>query len=122
MDPEALGARGASLVAKLREKQVRARRVRWTAWGSGLSAAAAVTIVVAIRAQHTGTVGHSAPVDASTPVERVAALRSQASASCERKLYDECERNLDDAKALDPQGENDAHVQSLRDALRRAKR
>ncbi|MBV9948255.1 MAG: hypothetical protein JOZ69_15490 [Myxococcales bacterium] len=63
-----------------------------------------------------GTLPAPAPGPLPSPAarERAAALRATGSAACEAARWDECERRLDEAKALDPGGEDEARVRQWR--------
>jgi len=58
-----------------------------------------------------------------TPAEQqlAATLREQAFASCARKYFPECQEKLDQAKALDPSGEELVAIRRWREAIRDAK-
>lgn len=52
-----------------------------------------------------------------TPHERAEALRSEAIASCDAALWQACRRKLDEALAMDPDGEAQPRVQAARRAI-----
>jgi hypothetical protein len=78
-----------------------------------LALAAGVAIVVrpylALYDQHL-----TAPAPIDEQADRAAALRTKASDACGAKRWDECIEKLDEAKALDPRGDNDREPQALR--------
>ncbi len=55
-----------------------------------------------------------------TPRQRPVVLRSRAFAACNAEQWDECRELLDEAKALDPNGESDARVQKARTDIEEA--
>jgi DNA-directed RNA polymerase specialized sigma24 family protein len=55
-----------------------------------------------------------------TPKQTATLKRDAAFAACEREEWSTCATLLDDARALDPTGENDARVRVARDAVARA--
>ena len=55
---------------------------------------------------------------APTPLEVAKKTRRDALERCKAAAWDECERGLDAAQAVDPAGESDPEVRSARDALR----
>ena len=52
-----------------------------------------------------------------TPAERALAMRTEAFTKCEARAWDACERKLDDATALDPDGERTPEVLAARRAI-----
>jgi hypothetical protein len=55
-----------------------------------------------------------------TPKQTATLKRDAAFAACEREEWTKCASLLDEAKALDPAGENDARVRVAREAIARA--
>jgi hypothetical protein len=98
------------------------------AWGGSYGwiaavAAAAVVLLVLVRGQ-LGGVSHGAPdmdsgslVREPTAVERAAMRREEAYAACRTRAWTECQAKLDEARRLDPAGEEDPRVQVARHAL-----
>jgi hypothetical protein len=70
------------------------------------------------------TVGHGRDGGGGivTPGERAAKLRDEGLAACSSQLWEACEKRLDDAKQLDPEGEKDPRVVEARKAIVRARR
>jgi hypothetical protein len=58
------------------------------------------------------------PPSAPAPEERAAALREEALTACAKGYLRKCEQGLDEAKKLDPSGENDVRVQKARGSIR----
>jgi hypothetical protein len=56
------------------------------------------------------------PSATPTPEQRAAALRSEAYAACVAEKWDECGRKLEEAKVLDPAGDEDPQVTAARKA------
>jgi hypothetical protein len=54
------------------------------------------------------------PVDDSTPQHRAPSLRSEAASECDAQQWRECLKSLDDARAIDPEGDAAPRVQALR--------
>ena len=82
-----------------------------------LAAAAAAAVVVGAIAIPTANV-----VVSASPKEHADALRREATAACKARRYAECEKQLDEARALDPDGEQAADVKAQRELLQRAPR
>ena len=94
---------------------------RYAAYGSGV--AVLVLIVYAfwdrpenVAAPYPGPGQHE-----ESPRERAAALRAAASGSCAAAQWTVCLHRLDEARDLDPAGDSDPAVQTLRDEIRRAR-
>jgi hypothetical protein len=146
-DPKAVRARGAELAAKLgiavpdaaRAVEpasapvapvalappvdiARARRLRRGIWLAA-AAMAAVAVLVAIPAVVTMIAkgGEIRPdrweASAETNEMRAAVLRRDAVRACEEQRWVRCARELDEAKALDPAGEESADVKKARRAI-----
>jgi hypothetical protein len=146
-DPKAVRARGAELAAKLgiavpEEARAvgaaiapvaavvlahpvdiaRARRLRRGMW---LAAAAivAVAVLVAVPAVVTTIAKRDVirpdrvEASAETNEMRAAVLRRDAVRACDEERWVRCERELDEAKALDPAGEASAEVKKARRAI-----
>ncbi len=61
--------------------------------------------------------------DKSSPRQRetrAAAARTEAQAACARDAFDECEARLDEARGLDPAGEDKPEIASLRQRISKA--
>jgi hypothetical protein len=82
--------------------------IRWIA----LLAAAAVCVLVV----HVVTSPPPATVGTGNPRLRAETLRGQALAACEKASWAACERDLDEARAIDPAGDADPRVQATRAA------
>lgn len=89
----------------------RSGRARVWAWVSGSVAtmAAAAGLVVRLLAG-------PAPVSSST-IEYARELRVQAAAACEKQAWDACEKKLNEARVVDPNGEKDPRVVKERQAI-----
>lgn len=97
------------------------RRGRRAALGWGLAMAAGVALAAAVLAARMNAPKLADTEDAgATPVsarERAEVLRTQAVAACRDLVFDTCEAKLDEARALDPQGESEARVAAARRAI-----
>ncbi|HEX3774824.1 MAG TPA: sigma factor [Polyangiaceae bacterium] len=117
-------AREAAMPApRVRKRVSRLRRHFQTRWLALGAAGLALLIGAAFlfhdwQARTTGLVV-IAPEGVS-PEDRARALRDQALERCANAHYDECLRGLDQAKALDPIGEQASAVQAARAAAARA--
>ena len=60
------------------------------------------------------------PGTALAPVDRARQLRAEGVGACEQALFAACEERLDEAKRLDPEGENDPVAQRARKSVREA--
>ncbi|MGO9834865.1 MAG: hypothetical protein ACLP1X_11660 [Polyangiaceae bacterium] len=107
---------------------VQPKRSTWSVW---LVAAAMGAVAIALVVEKKEVVAwfHHEPVQIGpdlegekprppTPQERAAALRQEAFGACGDRLWAKCERKLDEAKQLDPAGENDLQVQGARNAVK----
>jgi hypothetical protein len=56
-------------------------------------------------------------VVSESPAKRAAELRREALAACDAQRYRECQERLDDARALDPDGEQSPEVKARRHML-----
>jgi RNA polymerase sigma factor (sigma-70 family) len=119
-------AREAALPApRVRQRVSRLRRhfqTRWLALG-----AAGLALLIAIGLELRGW--HQAPPlqpviarEAVTPLERARALRDDALQKCRAEAYPECVAELDEAKALDPIGDDTSAVRDARSAAQEALR
>jgi hypothetical protein len=110
---------GAAGAVEARARAPRAgRRPIWV-WAGGLSAAAALALVIATMARRDDGVTGAPPSPGTADArERAAALRRQAFDACNEGRWARCEEQLDDAKAFDPDGESDPRVQAWREKLR----
>jgi hypothetical protein len=142
MDPKALRARGVALAAALAKaapaSEARGRRAaaakllamappRSIPW---LAAAALAAVVLAVALKHHGPVVTREAIGPDTvdaalqmpaapsPQEIAADLREEAYRACHDWLWALCERKLDEAKKLDPEGEtSDERVADARRAV-----
>jgi hypothetical protein len=103
-------------------RPLRPKRPNLIVW---LAAAAvgAFAVGVVVLNQPPVTVGHGrdAGGGSTTPHERATELRDEGLAACGNQLWDTCEKRLDDAKAIDPDGEKDPRVIEARKALARGR-
>jgi hypothetical protein len=76
-----------------------------------IALAAGIAVVVSPYVTDQGVSAHR-PDD--TPIERARALREQARDDCDARRWEACLQKLDDARALDPQGDGAEDVQSTR--------
>jgi DNA-directed RNA polymerase specialized sigma24 family protein len=78
----------------------------------------AIILLIVKAVQPPPPVGHAPPwtgtPDEPTPEERAAALRANAEHACGAAQWEECLDKLDQARDLDPDGEQDPKVQGLR--------
>jgi len=125
-------ARGAKLPAdQVRQRVSRMRRMfraRWAVVAAAMGLVALIAFLAtrknAPRVQR-GTPGAPwlAPDnDATARLERGRGLRARALEACADAHWTECVRGLDDARALDPAGDNSDTVRAAREAARRALR
>jgi hypothetical protein len=121
--------RGASMgpasSATVKARPVPARRRRWV---PVLAAAAIGGLAIAVAIKWSEPpVAHPGPHDDAgsqpelTPQERAATLREKAFAACGAARWAECGGRLDDAKRLDPAGEDDVGVKATRAAVAASK-
>jgi hypothetical protein len=132
--PAAARSTEGSKVASLDE--ARRRRERWTKWAVVAAAAAVVLVVLAAKRRDIQAWLSPEPIQkdhwtepspddlrkkvagepslAPPDYARANELRKQALAACERKAYDACEKGLDEAKKLDPAGEDQPRVGKAR--------
>jgi hypothetical protein len=98
----------------LSAEEKRERRRQVASYVGGLATAAAVVLAVRTRSTpETFPTATSAATTQATPET----LRKDAFEACGRGHWAECERKLDDAKALDPDGERDPDVRNARKLL-----
>jgi hypothetical protein len=90
------------------------RRRNVARWATGLALAAGAAVVIARQ---------SGPGDSThpPPSERAVKLREDAFAECAAKRWTPCESKLDEAKALDADGERDPRVVEARKAIAAAR-
>ena len=91
-------------------------RPRRTWWVAGAAAAAAV--VAALSIPTVITVTTPLPTKPPSPAQDAAALRSDALAVCDAQRYRECAERLDEARALDPKGEQGPELMAARRLLK----
>jgi hypothetical protein len=105
-------------------------RTRWIAWLAAAAIGAAVVVLVAKR-QEVIALFHREPAP-PRPLqkpediilvrqERANALRREAFAACDQASWTLCEVRLDEARSLDPKGEEDPRVQEARKQIYRAR-
>jgi hypothetical protein len=92
----------------------RQRRLAVVSYIGGVATAAAVAL--AVRPPPVTGLGPTATA-AKPPASPAEALRSDAFEACGRGRWDECARKLDEAKALDPEGESAPDVRNARRLL-----
>jgi hypothetical protein len=87
------------------------------------AAVGAFAVGVVVLNQPPVNVAHGLDADggSTTPDARATKLRDEGLAACVRQSWDTCEKKLDDAKALDPDGENESRVLEARKALAHAR-
>lgn len=115
------------MLDELLAEEKRERRKQAITYVSGVATAAAVALVVrAATPTTTPTVPTSATGGAATggaatggAATGVEELRKDAFEACGRGHFAECERKLDEAKKLDPQGESHPDVQNARRLIAR---
>jgi hypothetical protein len=90
------------------------RRQNVARWATGLALAAGAAVVIA-RQFGPGDSTHP------PPPERATRLRDDAFAECAAKRWTTCESKLDEAKALDADGERDPRVIEARKAIAAAR-
>jgi hypothetical protein len=54
------------------------------------------------------------------PAELAAAFREQAFKACGQRMWTLCQQKLDEAKAIEPEGESHPRVQRAREAIKSA--
>ena len=132
VDPKALRARGAALAEKMRaaaregpkkavEQVPRPERRGWRVPLLAAASFAAGALTVGIPALLVPIAPVLAPnphVSPSASLEHEAAsLRHIATDACGRRLWGDCQRALDAAKVIDPEGENATEVRQERSAI-----
>ena len=125
----------ASKVVTLPKAAARAPSRRWVVVGS---IAAAAAVAATVGAMNAGRIvealrGGPEPIRPDeyppptatrrepTPVDKATALRDKAFESCSAHDWDLCAQRLDDAKAMDPAGEERPEVIAARRAIAKAK-
>jgi hypothetical protein len=97
-------------------------RGRALLWAIALAAAAVVALGwIERRAIEAWTAPSPAPsptLPPESPQRAAAALRDRALDACAERLFAPCERDLDEARRIDPAGEDDVRVQKARTAIR----
>ena len=107
---------------KTQVRPLRSKKPNIIAWLAAAAIGAMVLGVIVMNRPPT-TVAHGldAGGGVATPQERAANLRDEGLAACRSQVWDTCEKRLDDAKQLDPDGENDPRVVEARKAVARAR-
>jgi DNA-directed RNA polymerase specialized sigma24 family protein len=114
---EELGTNENALRVKTHRKRALLEQ-KWLRYAAlGLPGLALILLVIK-AAQPPPPVGHAPPwtgtPDEPTPEERAAALRANAAHACGAAQWQECLDKLDQARELDPDGDQDPKVQELR--------
>jgi beta-lactam-binding protein with PASTA domain len=108
----AQGARVPGGAAPAATKRHPSARTRWVAV---LAAAAVVAVVIAIAVPKPDVVAHGRP--SAEELARAADLRRKAFEACDARRYKECREGLDQARTLDPDGEQAPEVKARRRVL-----
>jgi hypothetical protein len=116
------GAAKATQPASSNVRPLRPKRPNVFAWLAAAAVGAMALVIVLNRPPE--TVGHGRDADGGvvTPGDRAAKLRDEGLAACSRQLWEACEKRLDDAKQLDPDGEKEPRIVEARKAIARARR
>ncbi len=86
-----------------------------TRWVGALAAAAVAIVVVAIAIPKPDVVTHGRP--SAEELARAADLRRKAFEACDARRHKECREGLDQARTLDPEGEQAPEVKARRRVL-----
>jgi hypothetical protein len=128
IDPKALRQRGKALAERLAAKPPAPvialpappprRGGPLYVWIAAAAIAAAVPVAIALIHQDEGVSSgwHPSP----SAQAQAAGLRDQALRACREGHFPECERGLDEAKALDPSGEERSDVREARRRIEQA--
>jgi hypothetical protein len=100
------------LLDEMLADEKRQRRHDAVVYIGGLATAAAVALV--IRSATTTTTTYPVPTVPTAAASPADGIRKEAFEACGRGHWAECERKLDEAKQLDPEGESNADVQQAR--------
>ena len=100
------------MLDELEAEERRQRRLQVMSYVGGVATAAAVAVGVRVTTT-TPTVPTSTAVGEPAP-SQAAKLREEAFEACGRGRWAECEQKLDEAKALDPDGDVDPDVRNAR--------
>ncbi len=121
---EAIAAEEQVPAARVRQRVSRMRRWMKERWLAELAAAAALVIVAFVvwrllrEEERITQPTPDRPVPSSVPdprtLDRARALRDVAFQACDRSEWRECLDRLDEAKALDPAGDNDERIGAAR--------
>jgi hypothetical protein len=103
------------MLDELNAEEKRQRRQQVVSYVGGVATAAAVAL--AVRATTTTPTVPTASTAAKPPPSPAEALRRDAFEACGRGRWAECERKLDEAKQLDPDGDSDPDVRNARRML-----
>jgi DNA-directed RNA polymerase specialized sigma24 family protein len=107
-------------VGTLKGRLHRARehlRKRWAGYAAGVIAAIALLFMG--RREDSSMTGGGAPSGAQV---EAAYARSRAAGECHDRDFAACERDLDEARAIDPRGDRSPEVRAMRDAIEQARR
>ncbi len=113
--------------ATVRQRVSRLRRMLRQRWASQLGVAAAVVLLVLGWWSVAGSSGTEVPgpddeVMLVGPTARAETLRDRAERACEARRWGDCRSLLDDARAIDSEGERRERVVRLRRSIEESKR
>ncbi|MGH7271637.1 MAG: hypothetical protein ACREJ3_14495, partial [Polyangiaceae bacterium] len=114
-DPSAEGGRAAERAAEKKKKPAKIVRMQW----AGLIAAAVAAVVASVGGVEAWLAPGAGVGSAPPSAER---LREEGLDACARARWRECVARLDDAKKIDPAGDDRAAVRSARAAAEKALR
>jgi hypothetical protein len=103
-------------------KPLRPKKTSVFVWLAAAAVGALALLIVLNRPPESVAHGRDAGEGVVTPGERAAKLRDEGLAACSSQLWETCEKRLDDAKTLDPEGEKEPPVVEARKAIARARR
>jgi hypothetical protein len=106
----------------LLDEEKRRRRRAAISYAAGVATATAVAVVVHATTTPSGPTIPTGTTASRPPPSVAEELRTQAFEACGRGHFEECMRKLDDAKKLDPDGDDAADVQSARTLASKALR
>ena len=105
----------------MRPARIKQRKTQWVTWVA-VAAIAGLLVAVVVNRSETEVAARPYSSDAGdelnapTPREVAGKLREDAFAACRAERWADCEGKLDDAKRLDPAGEDDKGVRESRRA------
>ena len=106
------------VVEELPPKSGAVTRPRWVTWAVAAGVAAVLALPL-LGIPVVRRVMFPTPVGAAPAPNEASVLRTQALHDCDEKLWLECWRKLDAAKALDPKGEDTDDVREARAAIQK---